>query len=562
MRLNLTTKRALAVCAIVMTVATTATAAGAGPAPAAPGATSSAQATDAPSALDACQKGEAPDATQTVFLSGTNGRASYPRGVQPDNAIFPGDVVTVEVTGQLRYNATQWTGPEGTGTPDRNGIRPFAATATWDSLPGGQVGSPMPAVGLNKCTAAPAKYGVRLLYGIKDKVLSDNGGGFTITTRVWRAPGRLTIDRTEVTQGVQNRSGQVALIARKRTFVRVFLRHEHDGSSVMEGVTGTLQVPGIGGVVQPLVNSHITSRTDGGDAKRLEDSLLFEVPRAALEEGARQLVVTVTPPTDRGGGWPIVRHVPVEFGPTTSLSVLALRFSYHNVPQALTEEHADTQPGLNVRPGRWQARSVAAWEPMRRMAENVLPLARLDISDDAPSDPWGSRSFDCEPGQRPSGLRYCDGYKDAMAWAGRVVDRECSDGGCVVVILQPESEFPRGENGVHFWTERRNGVISLQGEKTAAAQGNTLAHEIGHHYGLPHTWVDKHFQDRFATIGDMIGLRYAPTIQLEPGWRLDGHPTYELMSYERPAWFSVFNYCTAMHNLPGRHPSCHPGWDQ
>ena len=70
-------------------------------------------ATDSP-AMDACLKGEQPDVTETAFLSGTNGRASYPRGVQPDNAIFPGDVVRIEITGRLRYNAKEWTGPGGT----------------------------------------------------------------------------------------------------------------------------------------------------------------------------------------------------------------------------------------------------------------------------------------------------------------------------------------------------------------------------------------------------------------------------------------------------------------
>ncbi len=556
-QLSMTT-RVLTVSAIMLA----ATSAALVPSPAAPVVRSSTTTAADSAAMGACLKDEAPDVTETAFLSGTNGRASYPRGVQPDNAILPGDVVRIEITGRLRYNAKEWTGPGGTGTPNASGIRPFAATATWDNLPKGPVASPIPAVDLRTCTDAPTKSGVRLLYGIRDKDLSDNAGGFTITTHIWRAPGRLVIDRTEVTQGVQNRNAQVALVAEKRTFVRVFLRHEFDGSNSMEGVTGTLRVPGIAGVTRPLVNPSITSRTGGGDPRVLANSLLFELPTAALGEGARQLEVTITPPVDRGGGWSVIRRVPVEFGPTTSLTVIALRFSYHNVPQALTDEHAATQPGLNVRPGRWQARSVATWEPMRRMAENVLPLARLNISDDAPTEPWGSRSFDCKAGQRNTGLRYCDGYKDALGWAARVADQECPTGGCLVVILQPESEFPRGENGVHFMTARRNGVIGLQGERLPASQGNTLAHEIGHHFGLPHTWVDKHFNDHFATIGDMIGLRYAPSIGLEPGERLDGGPTYELMSYQRPAWFSVYNYCKAMHNIDGRNPTCSPGWDQ
>ena len=320
--------------------------------------------------------------------------------------------------------------------------------------------------------------------------------------------------------------------------------------------------PASPGASRPLVNSSITSRTGGGDPRSLANSLLFELPDAALGEGSRQLIVTITPPADRGGGWSVSRHVPVEFGATTGLRAIGLRYSYSNVPQALIDEHQGTQPGLDVRPGWWQARPNSTWESMRLMAENVLPLARLTIDDDAPDKPWGSKTFDCRPGQRPSGLRYCDGYLDAIEWAGRYADTVCPGGGCLVLLLQPESELTGNESGAFRRTGRGNGVINLQGERELAEQGNTLAHEIGHHLGLQHTWDEKYFDfRRDATIGDMIGLRYAPIIQLEPERRLNGLQTYELMSYERPAWLSVRNYCKALHTIPG-HPTCSPGWDQ
>jgi hypothetical protein len=41
-------------------------------------------------------------------------------------------------------------------------------------------------------------------------------GGYTITTQVWRATGRIVIDGTEVTQGIQNKWQEVALIGGKR----------------------------------------------------------------------------------------------------------------------------------------------------------------------------------------------------------------------------------------------------------------------------------------------------------------------------------------------------------
>ncbi|KAA1418612.1 hypothetical protein F0U44_08925 [Nocardioides humilatus] len=522
-------------------------------------------------ATERCSAGETPDVTQTVFVSGTSGQAFYPRAVNPDNAIFPGDVVSIEVSGQLRYNSKSWTGPEGTGMPDANGVRPYAATATWDRLPGGPVGPPLAAVDLGGCTSGPTKVGVRLRYGINEKLLSDNAGGYTVTTRVWRAPGRLIIDRTEVTQGVQDRLAHVALVAGKRTFVRVFLRHQYDGSTSMAGVTGTLRVTGVADVARPLVNSQITSLTNGGDPRRLSNSLLFAVPTAALAEGTREAVVTVTPPAGRGGGWSVAQHFSVTFGPTTSLPVIGLRYSYHNVPAELTAARSASEPGLRVQPGRWQAANVALWGPMGAFAENVLPFARLSVTDDAPSSAWGTRSFDCEAAQRPDdGLRYCDGYQDAIAWAKRVADQECPDGGCLVVLMQPEvSDGGTGYchcTSYRQGTPRGNSVINLQWERMLANQGRTLAHEIGHYYGVVHTWDDPHFHfSKFATIGDIVGLRYANLqggIELQPERRLDGTSTYDLMTYQPQQWLSVYNYCRIMHEVKGLNPVCAPGWEQ
>jgi hypothetical protein len=262
----------------------------------------------------------------------------------------------------------------------------------------------------------------------------------------------------------------------------------------------------------------------------------------------------------------------VEFGPMTRLRVIGLRYSYNNVPQALTDDLRASQPGLRVRAGWWQARTLASWTPMRRFSENVLPLARLIITDEAegaPDSAWGSATFDCEAGRRDDGLRYCGGYEDAIAWAKKYADDRCPDGGCLVVLLQPEIELT-GATGTCFCqsfelqTPAGNDVINVQGERLDLDQGPTLAHEIGHYLKLWHTWEDPHFGDRNedALIGDIIGLRYAPAIRLEPQNRLDGRSTYDLMTYHRTVWSSVYSYCKAMLAVPGPNPVCYPGWDQ
>jgi hypothetical protein len=249
-----------------------------------------------------------------------------------------------------------------------------------------------------------------------------------------------------------------------------------------------------------------------------------------------------------------------------------VRYSYDNVPQAMTDALRYSQPGLGVRAGWWQARTLASWEPMRRMAENVLPLARLTIKDDAAGTDhvaWGSATFDCEAGQRDDGLWYCGGYEDAIAWSKKYADELCPDGGCLVVLLQPEIDLT-GATGYcscrsyNQGTPGGNDVINIQEARAEIEQGNTLAHEIGHYYRLPHTWEDPHFGTRNedATIGNVIGLRTTPRIQLEPQNRVGGGTTYDLMTYHRTLWLSVYNYCKAMHEIPGRHPVCSPGWDQ
>src|SRR4051812_19773888 len=72
--------------------------------------------TPALSAMGRCKAGAKPDTYQTVQHPGTQVQVTYPSSTtNPDNAIYPGDVVWVTVNGKLRYDATHWTGPAGIG---------------------------------------------------------------------------------------------------------------------------------------------------------------------------------------------------------------------------------------------------------------------------------------------------------------------------------------------------------------------------------------------------------------------------------------------------------------
>jgi hypothetical protein len=509
-----------------------------------------------PTALERCQSGAAPDIVESVFHAGTKTQVTFPSATpDPDNGIYPGDVVKVTVTGKLRYDTVNIAGPNGVGAPDVNGIRPYSSTATFNNNPGGWVGNEMPTSALAGCTNAPG-IAARLIYRLRDPNLADNAGGFTVTTSVWRAPGRISIDATELTQGIQTPRAEVALIGGKRTFLRVYLRHRDDGLGAMSGVSASLTVDGVTGTVYPLVSNSITTSTAGSDPRVLPGGFIFELPAGAIGTGVRQAILTVRPPNGRGGGQAIVKHIPLSFGPTTSLQIFGLRYGYTNVPTAMVDALKATQPGLNNGfAGYWLARQVADWEPMRVTAENALPLAALSVTDQSPNSIWGASSFDCKGAQDTNGAWSCGGYVDARAWAEAYVDQKCPNGGCWVIVLQPEVDD--GHHGAHYVSDKGNHVINIQGERSADQRGLTMAHEIGHGLGLAHTWEDTSYPRSDGGLGPFVAVRYSPSLSLVSGQNATGQTTaYDLMSYDTPAWFSPHNYCSAMAGLTGSHPLC------
>src|SRR3954466_12896372 len=100
-------------------------------------------------AADRCQFGYAADYSETVNHPGGQVGTSFPSDSDPQNFIFPGDVVRVTVTGSVRYDL--WgssAGPGGNGLVANNsfpfpGLGQIASVARWNNNPGGWVGSPM-----------------------------------------------------------------------------------------------------------------------------------------------------------------------------------------------------------------------------------------------------------------------------------------------------------------------------------------------------------------------------------------------------------------------------------
>ncbi|GAA1782932.1 hypothetical protein GCM10009682_01250 [Luedemannella flava] len=507
-------------------------------------------------AMQRCQQGGAPDVVEYTNHWGGMVGAGFPNVTEPDNEILPGDVVRVTVTGTMTYDSSgTGVGPYGIGlvapsTWPFPGLYEYSSVARWNNKPGGWVGSPMMTGTLSSCTAAPTGYPVRLLYYVNDPNYADNSGAWTIRTEVFRAPGRVTIEKLEVTQGVQTPDAAVPMIAYKRTFVRAYVKGFDDGLGPLSGVTATLTVEGQTGVTYPLVNTTITASFTGSDRQSLTNSFLFELPRPFTNAGSRRITVTVIPPASRGGGWQSVRSRPVAFGPNGApvvINLTAARIGWTNIPPAMQAQVGLTGPV-------WPARRASVWYQQRATAENALPISSLNINDLT----WVDQAyalFDCKAVLGADGRWSCPGYLDVRSWTEAKVDALCPNGGCWLAVMLPELDD--GHHGNHKTTSKGNHAITLLGERVPSEQGLTLAHEIGHGLGQAHTWLNADYPRADGGLGPYVGLRYSPTYSLVSGQDTTGRTTaYDVMSYDSPAWTSPYSYCRMLPIATGNRLNC------
>ncbi|MEU3829805.1 hypothetical protein AB0F36_31500 [Streptomyces sp. NPDC029080] len=142
--------------------------------------------------LARCQRGEKGEGEVTLSYAGKQRGSSYPPAESPANVLRPGDVVSVVVSSDTitadwgpRYgpDGDAQAAPAGFPVP---GLRKYSSIARFNNNPGGWVGEWMQTTALTTCQVVPAVE-TRLLFGINDDNLSDNGGLWRITVRHYRA---------------------------------------------------------------------------------------------------------------------------------------------------------------------------------------------------------------------------------------------------------------------------------------------------------------------------------------------------------------------------------------
>jgi hypothetical protein len=281
----------------------------------------------------------------------------------------------------------------------------------------------------------------------------------------------------------------------------------------------------------------INASTTGSHRDSLDDSLNFVLDQDQTAPGEREFQIEIStiarrPEIDATNN-SLSRPMRVQFKPVPGFSVF----------------------GVTYRTSSLAAAPRSHLELPRRYTENIFPIPNLWIV------PWPGNpvpTFDSDPAP---GLT---AWQKADAWALDLLNNRYPDGGKRIFILQPDLDA--GYHGLTTPCACPGPLVNITTRSTdnITDPGPTMAHEIAHSWGRPHTFDPGGFPRSDFSLGSQVGIRtnagtFGWGIELLPGQTRDGRPArYDLMSYNAPFWITPYTYCQLMAAISAGEVTC-PG---
>lgn len=368
----------------------------------------------------------------------------------------------------------------------------------------------------------------------------------TVASAIPRPNGDLVIQGAQVTQVIQTEPAQIPLIGHKPTAVRIFARGVEDSNGPWTDVVARVRIVETG---QTYQSYPFGVSPTGSDVNTLADSGLVILRGADTAPGTRTVVISIGSSSGRpealGSNNTLTRTL--TFAPPLRMTVYGMPYGNINNGPGCDPAFA---PNGYIPP-------FSNFEPHRLYMENLFPLSQLTILP-LPGNP--RRTFD---------NTNCNAPTLAHDWMARYMADAFPAGGRYGYLLIPDS------TGYYGWCCSGLGEnLVAQGQDLRPDPGPTLAHEMGHARGRPHTFEDPNYARdnpalsplRPGSMGPYLGFRLASNAPMPRPEVIRGETdttTFfgDIMSYHVPFWISPYTYCRLADTLSGGATTCPPGLD-
>ncbi|MFN0171175.1 MAG: hypothetical protein ACKV22_32565 [Bryobacteraceae bacterium] len=353
--------------------------------------------------------------------------------------------------------------------------------------------------------------------------------------------GDIRITGVEITQGIQTPSNDIPLIGDKLTYIRVYAQSREDSNGPWGGVSA--EAIFAGSVVRNR-SRYTRLSPSGSNRSTLDDSLLIPLAPEDTRPGTRLLTVNLIGPYGREEAdlSNNVASVMVTFQNPIHLTVYGMAYRNEDNPSSCSYG-AVADPAVMGRLGMADTAFLQNTYPVSTYT--VVPL------------PGNGRSFD------NSG---CLAFQAAGDWVFAQLDRIDSSGGMRGFYLAPEYAH-NGRVGNCCRGSGSNWVFMLGNDiGSGDTPGSTVAHELGHSWGLGHPQDPAEGYPWPAnTIGPQVGLKTypgtPPIVRTQPGMRASGSPWYGDFMQETVGsnrWISPYNFCRLLNSISGGGVVCSP----